>query len=131
MGKKDLSLKVLENLGLHPREDEEGDLLLSYQMKNIFLLLGDTDETYLSLWLPDFHEIEESETPLALSVCNKLTRELKLVKVCLDQNFKNVSATCEFYFTDEDSLAQNLKKSLAVLGVVRSVFHKELLELNV
>lgn len=129
MNKKELILKTLENMGHSPEVDNDGDIMLHYQMKTIYALTGDEEEPYISMMLPQFHEVEEGQETLVLAVCNKMTRELKLAKVYIDQTFKNVTATCEFYYANEESLEQNLRNSLQMLGVVRTVFRNDIAEL--
>ena len=99
-------------------------------MKAIYVMTGDEDEPYISMMLPQFHEIDEGRETLVLAVCNKMTRELKLVKVYIDQTFKSVTATCEFFYANEESLEQNLRNSLQMLGVVRTVFRNDMAELS-
>lgn len=130
MTKKEQIMATLEKMGYRPELDNDGDILLRYQMKSIFVLTGDEDDSYVSVMLPQFHEIEEGKETLVLAVCNKMTRELKLAKVYVDQTFKNVSATCEFYYANEESLEQNLHQSLQLLGVVRTVLRKNMDELS-
>ena len=130
MNKKELILKTLEKMGYNPQLDGDGDIMLHYQMKAIYMLTGDEDEPYISMILPQFQEIEEGKETLVLAVCNKMTRELKLVKVYIDQTFKNVTATCEFFYANEESLEQNLRNSLQMLGVVRTVFRNDMAELS-
>ena len=129
MNKKELILKTLEKMGYSPEVDNDGDIMLHYQMKTIYVLTGDEEDPYISMMLPQFHEVEESQETLVLAVCNKMTRELKLAKVYIDQTFKNVTATCEFYYANEESLEQNLRNSLQMLGVVRTVFRNNMAEL--
>ncbi len=128
--KKEMLLRVLEKMGYKPEIDNDGDIQLRYQMKTIFVLIGDEDEQYISVMLPQFHEIADGEETLVLAVCNKMTRELKQAKVYVDQTFKNVSATCEFFYSNEEALEQCLALSLELLGVVRSVFRKNKTELS-
>ena len=130
MNKKELILKTLEKMGYLPEVDDDGDIMLCYQMKHIYVLTGDEEEPYVSVMLPQFHEIDEGQEMLALAVCNKMTRELKLVNVYIDQTFKHVTATCEFYYANDESLEQSLRHSLRMLGVVRSVFRNDLAELS-
>ena len=130
MTKKEQIMATLEKMGYRPELDNDGDILLRYQMKSIFVLTGDEDDSYVSVMLPQFHEIEEGKETLVLAVCNKMTRELKLAKVYVDQTFKNVSATCEFFYANEESLEQNLRQSLQLLGVVRTVLRKNMDELS-
>jgi len=128
--KKEMLLRVLEKMGYKPEIDNDGDIQLRYQMKTIFVLIGNEDEQYISVMLPQFHEIADGEETLVLAVCNKMTRELKLAKIYVDQTFKNVSATCEFFYSNEEALEQCLAHALELLGVVRSVFRKNKTELS-
>lgn len=89
----------------------------------------DEEENYVPVIYPQFAEIAEGEDTLFLAVCNKLTRDVKFVKVYVDQTFKNVSASCEFFYTDEESLQECMERSLHVLGVIRSVFRQAKKEL--
>ena len=129
MKKKELILRTLEKMGHSPEVDNDGDIMLHYQMKTIYVLTGDEEDPYISMMLPQFHEVEEGQETLVLAVCNKMTRELKLAKVYIDQTFKNVTASCEFYYANEESLEQNLRNSLQMLGVVRTVFRNDMAEL--
>lgn len=129
MNKKELILKTLEKMGYSPEVDNDGDIMLHYQMKTIYVLTGDEEEPYISMMLPQFHEVEEGQETLMLAVCNKMTRELRFAKVYIDQTFKNVTATCEFYYANEESLEQNLRNSLQMLGVIRTVFRNNMAEL--
>ncbi|MBP3573108.1 MAG: YbjN domain-containing protein [Prevotella sp.] len=122
MTKKEMIVKVLDEMGFKLHEDEDGDLMFRYQMKNIYTVIGDESEQYLVLVMPQFCELEDGEEHVALAVCNKMTRELKLAKVYVDQTFKNVSASCEFYYTDENSLKTNIENGLNVLGIVRTFY---------
>lgn len=130
MSKKELILKTLEKMCYSPEVDNDGDIVLCYQMKHIYVLTGDEEEPYVSMMLPQLHEIDEGQETLVLTVCNKMTRELKLAKVYIDQTFKNATATCEFFYANEESLEQNLRNSLLMLGVVRTVFRNNLAELS-
>ena len=130
MKKKKLILSTLEKMGYSPEVDNDGDIKLLYQMKTIYVMTGDEEEPYISMMLPQFHEIEDGQETMVLAVCNKLTRELKLAKVYVDQTFKNVTATCEFFYANNEALEQNLRNSLQMLGVVRTVFRKDLAELS-
>ena len=131
MTKKELIMSTLEGkMGYCPEVDEDGDIRVAYQLKTIYVMTGDDDEQYVSVMLPQFHEIEDGKETLALAVCNKMTRELKFAKVYVDQTFKNVTATCEFFYSGKKSLEQNLEKSLELLGVVRTVFRNDMEELS-
>ncbi len=130
MNKKELILQILEKMGYKPEIDNDGDIMFRYQMKSIFVMTGDEDEKYVSVMLPQFHEIVDGEETLVLAVCNKMTRELKLAKVYVDQTFKNVTATCEFFYNNAEALEDCIAKSLELLGVIRTVFRKNKAELS-
>lgn len=130
MSNKDVILQVLDKMGYKPELDDEGDIMFCYQMKTIFVFFGDENEHFISVMLPQFHEIADGEETLVLAVCNKITREMKLAKVYIDQTFKNVSASCEFFYSNKETLEQCLTYSLDFLGVVRSVFRKNMAELS-
>ena len=130
MNKKELILKAFEKMGYNPELDSDGDIMLHYQMKTIYVMTSNEEEPYISMMLPQFQEIEDGQETLVLAVCNKMTRELKLAKVYVDQTFKSVTATCEFYYANEESLEQNLRNSLQMLGVVRTVFRSDMAELS-
>lgn len=123
-------MSVLEKMGYSPEVDNDGDIMFRYQMKAIYVMIGDEEEPYISLMLPQFHEFEEGQETLVLVTCNKMTRELKMAKAFIDQTFKNVSATCEFFYINEEALEQNLRHALQIIGVVRSVFRKDMAELS-
>lgn len=124
MNKRELILRVIEGLGYKPQVDDDGDVMIRYQMKTIFVLVGDEDDTYTLLTMSNFCDVEDGAEHIALAVCNKLTRDLRLAKVYVDQTFKYVSANCEFYYTDEASLKLNIENSLKILGVVRTLYKK-------
>ena len=131
MTKKELIMSTLEEkMGYCPEIDKDGDIKVVYQMKTIYMMTDDDEEPYVSVMLPQFHEIEDGKETLALAVCNKMTRELKFAKVYIDKTFQHVTSTCEFFYCDEKSLMQNLEKSLDLLGVVRTIFRNNMEELS-
>ncbi len=130
MTKSELVCSVLNEMGYSPTVDDDGDVVFRYQMKLLYAMIGDEDETYLSLLLPQFYTIEEGEDTLVLATCNKLTRDIKQIKFYVDSSCESVSATCEFYYNDEESLRCSLKHSLDVLSVARTIFRKAKNELE-
>lgn len=129
MTKKEKIVEMIASLGYKAEIDEDGDICARYQMKSIFFLTAQDEEQYVSALLPQFSEVKEGEETLALAVCNKVSREVRLVKVYIDQSLKSVSASCEFYYTDEESLKNNVEHALSILGRVRSIYNKTRTEL--
>lgn len=123
MTKKEMIMEAVEGLGYKARVDDDGDICVRYQMKDIYFLTGKEEEHFVSAVLPQFSEVEEGEETLALAVCNKVSREVKLAKVYIDQTLKNVTASCEFYYINEESLRDNVEHVLTILGMVRSTYN--------
>lgn len=131
MEKREMIFGVVEKMGYTPKVDDDGDMFIMYQLKKMYFMFSDDDdEMYLVVTCPNISEVEEGGEALALAACNKATRELKQVKVVVDSSMKYVSATCEFYYDSEQSLAMCIEKSLRALGVVRTVYRNTKAELD-
>ena len=130
MTKTELIMSTLEKKGYNPEIDEDGDVQLSYQMKTIYVMTGDEDEPYISVMLPHFYRIDEGEETLVLTVCNKMTREMKLAKVFIDETFNHVSAICDFLYANEEAMELSLMNALKMLGFLRTIFRDHMEELS-
>lgn len=120
MEKKKHIMSILQEMGYSPRYDDEGDVLLTYQMKAIyFMVREEEDDNFISVFMPHFASVEEGEESLALAVCNKMTRELKFTKVFLDQTYRAISSSCEFFFTCNEDLKNSIDKALSMLSIIR------------
>lgn len=125
MTKRDLLIKVLKDMDLVPELDKDGDVSVVYQLKNVYFVIGDEEEKYLLVLLPQFYDVEEGEESLILLTCNKMNREMRMGKVYMDQAMKSVYAATEFIYTDEESLRQNVDNALGLIAVVRRFFREE------
>ncbi|MCQ2294773.1 MAG: YbjN domain-containing protein [Bacteroidales bacterium] len=131
MSKKEQLMAVLQEMGYSPKCDDDGDIFMVYQMKTIYFLIQEDDEdNFLSIMFPQFMDIEEGKEGLSLAICNKMTRELKLAKVYVDQTFKTVSSMCEFFYVNEEALKFCIKRSLCTIGILRSQYLKTQKELT-
>lgn len=130
MKKADLIMKTLKGLGCRPHVDDDGDLSFRYQLKQLYAMVGDEDDPYVTLVHPYVYEIKQGEEIGVLATCNKLTRDVKLVKVYIDQPHQSVHASCEFYYSDESSLELSLKESLRLMGMIRALFKRTKSELS-
>lgn len=124
MTKQKMILEAVESFGYKPQVDDDGDIYVRFQMKSIFFLTGLEEEPFVSAILPRFSDVSEGEETLTLAVCNKVSREVKFAKVYIDQTLKSVSASCEFFYTDMDSLKSNIGHALDILGMVRCAYYK-------
>ena len=131
MTKKEQITAVLERMGYKPLFDEDGDILIRYQLKHFYFFYNEADEDqFIQIVHPQFAELEEGDETIHLAACNKVTRETKMVKVFVDQTFKNVTASCEFFYSDEDDLEMNIAKALRILGVIRTSYRNVVRELS-
>lgn len=123
--------EVLEDMGYNPEIDKEGDLFIRYQLKHIYFLVNEEeDDNFVVVALPQFYSFDPDEDMLYLAACNSTTRQTKMAKIFIDETYNHVSAGCEFYFTDDDSLRMNIERSLKIISVMRSNFRNTILQLK-
>lgn len=123
MNKKELTLSVLEEMGYSPEVDDDGDIFFRYQMKSMFVMMGNEEEDYVVVMMPQFADVESDEETLNLIVCNKITREMKIAKVYLEKNLQAVTATCEFFYKNAEDFKNSMEHSLEILGVIRTAYN--------
>lgn len=121
---------AIEANGYSPQVDDEGDVFVRYQMKRIYFMTSQDEDQYVAAILPQFAEVNEGQETITLAVCNKMTREFKLAKVYIDQTLKSVTASCEFFYADMDSINNCVGHAMKILGVVRSTYLKIISEIN-
>lgn len=118
-------------MGYKPKVDDDGDIVFCCQMKTIYVLGTQQEESkYLLVMLPQFYDMNEGEEIKTLTVCNKLTRDVTLAKVFIDKTLKSVTASCEFYYCDEECLYSQFEHSLDIIAQIRSVFYKAMREIE-
>lgn len=124
MTNKELVVEVFDEIGYSIRRDERGNMFVCYQMKNIFISFGECDDSYIVMTLPCFHEFDAEDEHLMLAVCNKLTHDFRMVKVCMDSDSNTISAYSGFYYSDERSLKLSIENSLQIFGILRPTFEE-------
>lgn len=128
---KKLVMKVLKDMGYEPELDSDQDIRLCMEMKIFYFFMPDNEEeSYVNIVLPQFSRIQEGKEILALAACNIMTRDMKLLKVYVEKNHESVSASCEFIYTDEDSLKQNIVTCLDVMSIVKTLYKRRCAELE-
>ena len=120
--KKQMVMDVVESLGYRPQMDDEGDIYLRFEMKNIYILTGEEDDRYVMVLLPQSVDVEQGQEGMAFAICNRITREYKVLKAYVDRSLRSVSACCELFYTDEESLTQNIAHSFKLIGIARSTY---------
>lgn len=128
---KQLVMKVLKDMGYEPELDSDQDIRLCMEMKELYFFMPDEEEErYVNIVLPQLTGIKEGKEILALATCNIMTRDMKLLKVYVEKNHESVSASCEFIYTDEDSLKQNIVSSIEVMSIVKTLYRRKYAELE-
>lgn len=61
MTKKEMIIEAIESFGYKPVVDDDGDIYVRYQMKNIYFMAGQEDEPYVMAFLPQFSDVKEGE----------------------------------------------------------------------
>lgn len=118
MDKKGILIKTLKEMGFRPRVDENV-VIFRYQLKSLYCVIEEGDsEDYICILYPNFYEISTEECPTALYVCNKGTRELLHIKLYLDENMSNISASSEFFFCSKEELKKGVEKGLELIGII-------------
>ena len=118
-------------MGYEPELDSDQDIRLCMEMKELYFFIPDEEEEcYVNIVLPQFTGIKEGKEILALATCNIMTRDMKLLKVYVEKNHESVSASCEFIYTDEDSLKQNIVCSMEVMSIVKTLYRRKCAELE-
>ncbi|MBE6267695.1 MAG: YbjN domain-containing protein [Bacteroidales bacterium] len=123
ISKKEIVKNAFEALGYTLKEDEDGDLFLRYELKTVYVMGTEHDDDFISLLLPHTYSIDKDDDITAIMlVCNKLTRDFKVAKFFLDESLENVNVSCEFYYSDEQNLKNNIEHSLNMVGIASSRF---------
>lgn len=131
MTNKEQIFNVLERLGYKPQYDDDGDILMRYQLKLLLFLTQDDDEEhFVNVTLPQFSSVPDGQELLYLAACNKLSHDTKMAKVFIDHTFKNVTATCEFFFDDEKTLEKNIIRALRILSIMRTAYNDCIKEMS-
>ncbi len=133
MNKREVVVNALEAMGYKPEIDSDGDVKFSYQMKTLYVLGTQKEndgDNYIVVMLPQFCEISEGDEIKALTVCNKLTRDVTVAKLYIDRTLKDVTSSYEFFYCGEECLRAQLEHSLDIIGMMRSAFYKALREFS-
>lgn len=137
MKKRDFIMSVIQEKGYAPIVDSDGNIAFMYQLKKILVTDCNDDSNFVSIILSHIdlrpHHIGEMDEDgwyfLMLAACDKATRETKMAKVWMDDDYKFISASCDFYYANKEALELCFDKSLAILGLIRTIFNDTIDEL--
>lgn len=119
---KDRIMSLMRDMGYNAEIDEDGDIRIVHEMKTMFVLEGPGDGMSVNVIYPGFMSVDQTELPQTLFICNTVNRRMMFVKCYIEDDFENVTATCEFHFTADADLGESLQNAIAALGRVRSYF---------
>ncbi|MBQ6731619.1 MAG: hypothetical protein IJR06_00655 [Paludibacteraceae bacterium] len=122
MQKLELVLDILKEMGYQTTVSDEGIVCFMYELKTLLVLMDEPDNQYLSIHFPQFEDVKESDLIQTLTLCNKLTRELKIIKVFIDESFESVSASCEFYYARKKDLKGCIERALDIFSIIKTIF---------
>lgn len=122
MQKLELVLEILNEMGYQTTVSDEGNVCFLYELKTLYVLINEPDNQFLSVYFPQFEVVKESDMVKTLTLCNKLTRELKIIKVFIDESFESVSASCEFYYARKKDLKGCIERALDIFSIIKTIF---------
>ena len=78
-------LEWLESEGFHARLDEDGDVHIRHEGRDVFILFDDDDPAYIRFLAPGVFACDDSAEQrfLVLNAANRLNASLKAAKICL------------------------------------------------
>lgn len=131
MTTKEKLFKVLKSLHLNASYDEDNDIKITYQMKDIYFIVNEeADSSYVCVNLFNIASVEEEDLISALMICNKITREIKVINLHLDDSLKVINCSYEFYFSSLASIKQNVEHALNIMRVISTIYKERMQELD-
>lgn len=122
-------MSVLQQMGYNAVYDNDGDIMLRYQLKEIFFIPRE-DEDFMEVILFNLMEIDEGEEHRHLLACNMIARKIRMAKTYVDPAKNVINASCEFFYTDIESVKKNIGKTIEILGIIRTTYCRFLRQLS-
>lgn len=128
MTKRELIINTLTEIGYNPTIDEDGDVAFKCQKKSLVVEhVNEDDDNFLVVLMPAIAAINEGEELLYYAVCNKMNRNIRVVKHIITEEMKYVVLTYEMVYTDE-SLKMQLENAIGNLIGARNQFAQTVAE---
>ena len=112
MAKMEEIINYLQNEGLMPKKDEDGDIVFKYQMKNFIIFDTTDDEQYLQIALQ------------VLAACNSVNRGIKVAKVIITGDNKSVWVVYESMLDTTPVYDDIVPRSLEILMAAQKSFYE-------
>ncbi|MFN7989757.1 MAG: hypothetical protein U0529_19950 [Thermoanaerobaculia bacterium] len=109
--------------------DDDGDIHLRHEGRDVFVLLDADDPAYVRFLVPDVWKCDDdsAERSVALVVANTLNSSLKALKVSLRSN-GSVYATVELFLDGFDAFRNVAPRCLDLLGAATWEFRSRMRE---
>ena len=98
---KEILEKILKEEGYNPKRDEDNDIIVKYQGVT-FVVLADSEFTFVRVWLPKFWSLEsQEEFAKAHILANRLNKEYRVGKIIIDDD-NDTNCFAEFFIDKAD-----------------------------
>ena len=124
MAKMEEIINYLQNEGLMPKKDEDGDIVFKYQMKNFIIFDTTDDEQYLQIALPGIYDVTEENLVEVLAACNSVNRGIKVAKVIITGDNKSVWVVYESMLDTTPVYDDIVPRSLEILKTKQKSFYE-------
>ena len=124
MAKMEEIINYLQNEGLMPKKDEDGDIVFKYQMKNFIIFDTTDDEQYLQIALPGIYDVTEENLVEVLAACNSVNRGIKVAKAIITGDNKSVWVVYESMLDTTPVYDDIVPRSLEILMTAQKSFYE-------
>ena len=122
-------LEWLESEGFRARVDDDGDILLRHEGRDVFIVFDANDPAYIRVMAPAFWRCDDDAEQrfLALTVANRLNGALKVAKVSLRSDGAAYVAV-ELFLDGLEALCAVLPRCLDLIGAATWEFRERMKE---
>ena len=124
MAKMEEIINYLQNEGLMPKKDEDGDIVFKYQMKNFIIFDTTDDEQYLQIALPGIYDVTEENLVEVLAACYSVNRGIKVAKAIITGDNKSVWVVYESMLDTTPVYDDIVPRSLEILMAAQKSFYE-------
>ncbi|MCS6772823.1 MAG: hypothetical protein RMM31_05300 [Anaerolineae bacterium] len=115
-GEAELYVSHLTEEGYQPTVDADGDVVFKHEGLTYYIDIDTNDESFFRLVCPNFWSIDSPEELLrALLAANYVTRKMKVAKVYVHNDGKDVSASIEIFLAQPEHFKAVFRRSLSAL----------------
>jgi hypothetical protein len=121
-------LEWLESEGFRARLDEDGDIHLRHEGRDVFVVFDADDPAYVRILAPAFWKCDDAEQRfLALAVANRLNAALKVAKISLRTDGA-AGVAVELFLDGLEALRAVLPRCLDLVGTATWEFREGMKE---